>query len=48
MSNPLLDLIYRADLLCPNAIPFITWLDFESTSSSFICSCSRPTTLLVP
>ncbi len=28
-----------ADALCPKAIPFITLLDFESTSSNLMCSC---------
>ena len=48
MSNERFDLIQRAEALCPKAIPFITLLDLESTSSNLICSCSRPTTLLVP
>lgn len=48
MSKLRFDFIYRADPLCPKAMPFITLFDFESTSSSFMCSCSLPTTLLVP
>jgi ATP-dependent DNA helicase RecQ len=48
MSKLRFDLMYRAEALCPKAMPFTTLLDFESTSSSLMCSCSRPTTLLVP
>ena len=48
MSKLRFDFMYRAAALCPKAIPLTTVLDFESTSSNLMCSCSRPTTLLVP
>ena len=48
MSKLRLLLMYRAAALCPKAIPLTTLLDFESTSSNLMCSCSLPTTLLVP
>ncbi len=48
MSKARLLFMYLADALCPKAIPLTTSLEFESTNSSLMCSCSRPTTLLVP